>query len=166
MEKEVDIFAPVTDLGKGDALEAWRWLVGDTASVRLLTSMGDIFFVRKEGILKKERVYFLDTGAGEMELASKSWKLFREMIKTMDGVPGHWFKYSLLKEISDEPLEQGNCYSPNILPGLGGEYIKENFSPVSWIVHVDMAGQIHEQCKDFPPGTPINSFSLDVQKQP
>jgi hypothetical protein len=164
MNKEVEIFAPVTDLGKGDALEGWRWLVGEKASVRLLTAMGDLFFVKKEGMLKKERVYFLDTGTGEVELASKSWKSFRVMISTMEGVPGHWFKYSLLEELSEQPLEQGNCYSPNIPPALGGEYKKENYITVSWVVHLDMAGQIHEQCKDLPQGTAINSVSLDVQK--
>ncbi|MFA0791154.1 T6SS immunity protein Tdi1 domain-containing protein [Microbulbifer echini] len=164
MNKEVDIFAPITDLGKGDALEAWRWLVGGRASVRLLTAMGDLFFVKKEGILKKERVYFLDTGTGEVEIASKSWKLFRELVNSGGDVPGHWFKYSLLKELSGQPLDQGNCFSPKILPSLGGEYEKENYCAVSWVVHVDISGQIHEQIRDFPPGTPIKSMNLIVER--
>ncbi|MFC6635042.1 T6SS immunity protein Tdi1 domain-containing protein [Microbulbifer taiwanensis] len=164
MNQEVDIFAPVTDLGKGDALEAWRWLVGKNASIRLLTAMGDIFFVRRQGIFNRERVYFLDTGAGQVELASKSWKSFRAMITTMDSVPGHWFKYRLLVELSDQSLTEGCCFSPKKPPILGGCYKKENYNPVSWAVHVDLSGQLHEQIKDLPSGTPINSISLEVQE--
>ncbi|WP_444896635.1 T6SS immunity protein Tdi1 domain-containing protein [Microbulbifer sp. SSSA005] len=164
MDNEVDIFAPVTDLGKRDALECWRWLVGKKASMCLLTSMGDLFFKRKEGLLNKERVYFLDTGTGEMELAAKSWNAFREMMAAMKDIPGHWFKYRLLLELVEQPLTQGCCYSPIQPPIMGGEYITENYQSISWEVHLDLLGQIHEQLSGLPPGTPITSVSLKIEE--
>ena len=36
-QHQPDPFAPVTNLGEGDALESWRFLVGRKAQVRLLT---------------------------------------------------------------------------------------------------------------------------------
>lgn len=63
---EPDWLAPVTDLGDGDALEAWRFLAGDKATVRLLTAMGDVFLLRPHGLLRKEQVFLLDTGSGEL----------------------------------------------------------------------------------------------------
>jgi len=160
MTREIDIFAPVRDLGKGDALESWRWLVGKSASVKLLTAMGDIFFVKPSGIFRSETVFFLDTNAGTIEKASKSWASFRAAIKSMDNIPGHWFKYSLLTELSDSPLAEGNCYSPDHAPILGGDYERNNFQAVSWSVHVNLSGQIHEQIQKVPKGTPISNIKL------
>ncbi len=164
MTNETDIFAPVRNLGEGDALESWRWLIGKSATVKLLTAMGDLFFVKPRGLLRQESVFFLDTCEGTAELASESWAEFRDIIKSMKNVPGHWFKYSLLVELSDKRLRDGECYSPDHPPILGGSYEKSNFRPISWEVHVDFMGQIHKQVIDLPAGTPVNTISLELPR--
>ena len=48
---DLNTFAPINDLGEGDALKSWRFLVGANAQVRLLTSMGDVFLLKPHGLL-------------------------------------------------------------------------------------------------------------------
>ncbi|MFT6916966.1 MAG: hypothetical protein ACJAWL_003310 [Motiliproteus sp.] len=90
MNHDIDIFAPVNNIGDCEALESWRWLVGKSASVRLLTAMGNIFFVKSHGIFRRESVFFIDTNEGTVEMASGSWTNFRTIIKSMENVPGQW----------------------------------------------------------------------------
>ncbi|WP_444894394.1 hypothetical protein ACJJIW_13875 [Microbulbifer sp. JMSA004] len=47
---------------------------------------------------------------------------------------------------------------------MGGEYITENYQSISWEVHLDLLGQIHEQLSGLPPGTPIASVSLKIEE--
>ena len=52
-------------------------------------------------------------------------------------------------------LESGQCYDFAISPALGGELDIDNVEVQEFIVAVNIAGQIHEQIKDLPDGTPI-----------
>lgn len=40
-------------------------------------------------------------------------------------------------------------------PILGGELIPDNIGVIDFVVGLNIAGQIHEQVRDLPPGTPI-----------
>ena len=162
MSDGIDEFAPVRNLGAGDALEAWRWLTGKSASVALLTSMGDLFFTRSKGLLRRKAVYFLDTYEGTVEVASSNWQEFKDRVGSGDDVPGHWFKYELLIELVAEygGLRDGEVFSPTHPPILGGSYEVSNFARTEWAVHVGLMGQIHEQIKGLPEGAPIQSVKL------
>ena len=58
-------------------------------------------------------------------------------------------------------LAPGQCYSPIHPPVLGGEMVPENFELVSWRVHFYVVGQIHEQVRNLPEGTPITGINID-----
>jgi len=159
---EPDWLAPVTDLGDGDALEAWRFLAGDKATVRLLTAMGDVFLLRPHGLLRKEQVFLLDTGSGELLRVESGWQAFKQRMAQPDEEVAHWLKYDLLCDLRDagKILEEGQCYSPAIPPLLGGKYDVSNFEPTPWRAHLQISGQICAQVKDLPPGTPITGIDI------
>jgi len=73
-----------------------------------------------------------------------------------------WLKYDLLCALhsAGAALGQGQCFSPKIAPFLGGKMDVENFQPTDWRVHLSVSGQIFEQVKDLPHGTPITKVEV------
>ena len=159
---EPDPLAPVTDLGDGDALEPWRFLAGDKAKVRLLTAMGDLFLLRPHGLLRREQVFLLDTGSGELRHVGADWQTFKQRMANPDAEVADWLKFKLLCDLHDagKILELGQCYSPTLPPLIGGKYDVANFEPTSWRLHLQVTGQICAQVKDLPPGTPITGIDI------
>lgn len=155
-------FAPVTNLGEGDALGAWRFIVGNRAQVRLLTAMGDVFLLKPHGLLRKPKVFLLDTSFGQLLALECSWESFKERIARPDSEVATWLKYDLLCALhsAGRVLQPGQCFSPKVAPFLGGKLDVENFEPADWRVHLDVAGQIFAQVKDLPPGTPITGIEI------
>ncbi len=155
-------FAQINDLGVGDALEDWRWLVGKKAQVRLLTAMGDLFIVKTAGWFGKEEVCLLDTCAGQQQTVSPDWDSFRRRMASPDAEVSGWLKFHLLCDLyaAGSALSEGECFSPKILPVLGGKIEPSNFAPTKWRVHMAVSGQIHRQVKDLPPGTRITGITV------
>jgi hypothetical protein len=159
---EPEIFAPVDDLGTGDALEAWRWLVGPQTQVRLLTSMGDLFVLKRSGFLGKQEVWMIDTYSGTQVAVAPDWATFKKRIASPDEEVSDWLKFDLLCELREAGLvlSRGECFSPTIPPVVGGCFDCANFTATSWKVHIGISGQIHYQVKDLPAGTRINGFDI------
>jgi Domain of unknown function (DUF1851) len=72
----------------------------------------------------------------------------------------------LLAGLVDRARERGLRLAPHEVydfmtpPILGGEVDEINLRPASFVVALDIGGQIHEQIKDLPEGTPV---TLDVE---
>ena len=146
-----DLVAPITDLADADALQCWRWLAGAEAKPLLLTSLGDLFVTLREG-----SVAFLDTYEGTLRTVSAdraSWKLALQDEENLHA----WFTPGLVRALRERglSLSAGQCYSPIHPPVLGGTMEPDNFEMTHWLVHLGIMGQLHEQTKDLPPGTPI-----------
>ena len=157
----LDPFAPINDLGVGDALESWRWLVGSKVQPRLLTAMGDLFVI-KHGLFGVAPVFLLDSTSGGFRKVARSWKSLKKRIASPDSEVSEWLKYGLHCAIhaTQGDLKEGCCYSSKIPPILGGDYAPQNFESMSWRVHLDIMGQIHQQVKHLPLGTPISSVAM------
>ena len=155
-------FAPVDDLGVGDALEDWRWLVGSKAQVRLVTAMGDLFVLKPVGFFGKQEVWLVDTYAGVQHLVAPDWATFKQRIASPDLEVSEWLKFDLLCEIqaAGSVLSRGECYSPTIPPVIGGKFECANFTATPWRAHIGASGQIHHQVKDLAPGTSINGIDV------
>lgn len=155
-------FAPVTDLGHGDALAPWRFLVGPKAQVRLLTAMGDFFLLKPHGFLRRPHVFLLDAFAGQCHLVSDTWEDFKRRMAAPDLEATSWLKFDLLCELrgAGQLLAEGQCFSATVPGFIGGRYELENFEPTPWRVHVNISGQLFEQVKDLPPGTPIHGIDI------
>ena len=159
---EAKPFAPINDLGDFDVLEDWRWLVGKKASARLLTAMGDIFFIKKR-LLGSEQVYLLDVTLGDSRKIADSWEVFKERMASPDNEVLLWYKYGLLDEVhaSIGQLSEGCCYSPKVIPLLGGSFDVDNFEQTPWQVHVSIHGRLYEQIKNLPEGTELSDLDIE-----
>jgi len=43
---------------------------------------------------------------------------------------------------------------------LGGEVSPDNLGVIDFVVGLNIAGQIHEQVRDLPPGTPVSGITI------
>jgi hypothetical protein len=118
--------------------------------------MGDVFVHRPKRLLAAESVLFLNAMTGSLEHIAKNYRELRQLL----GCPEQAAPYllpALVAELRSRGsfLAPGQCYSPNVLPALGGTMDPDNFAPVDWHVHLAIAGQIHQQIKDLPDGAQI-----------
>lgn len=56
---------------------------------------------------------------------------------------------------------EAEVYSFRVPPALGGAVDLENVELSDFVVAINIAGQIHQQIKDLPPGTAISGVSLN-----
>jgi hypothetical protein len=57
-------------------------------------------------------------------------------------------------------LESGECYDWKVDPALGGKISADEIVKRSFVVKVNISGQLHRQIKDLPPGTKINRVTI------
>ena len=69
----------------------------------------------------------------------------------------------LASEAESAGLRPGEAevYSFRVPPALGGAVDLENVELSDFVVATHIAGQIHQQIKDLPPGTQISGVSLN-----
>jgi hypothetical protein len=58
-------------------------------------------------------------------------------------------------------LEEDQVYDFRHPPVLGGELEPDNLAVMDFAVAVDIAGQIHEQVRDRPPGTTVGEIKIE-----
>lgn len=135
-------------------LEDWKWLLPTGARPVLVTAMGDVFVQAESG-----SVHFLDTYAGSVAKVSDDGDEFRALLRDVDFVTDHMYP-DRFAELVDAGmvLQPGQCYDFKFPGVLGGEDAVENMEMTDLVVHFSIMGQIHEQVKDLPEGTPIDKF--------
>ncbi len=142
------------DSGETDLLGDWRWLIGDTVQPVLIAALGDVFLQEID-----DSVWWLDIGAGQYsKVVDSSDELEQAMVANVDD----WFAPQLVGDLLDSGLTLGpnQCFSFKIPPILGGKYEPANLEPTDLAVHFSILGQIHQQVKDLPEGTPISSVKI------
>ena len=151
-----DLLAPIDDLGEGDALESWRWLVGPGSRPLLMTALGDVFVLMASG-----EVCFIDTYEGTLKPAGTSYDDWKQRLKDQQNIIA-WFSPGLVEAMRERGvfLSHGQCYSPIVPPVVGGDMLPENMEASLWRVHFYPSGQIHEQILKLPEGTPIEGFKI------
>ncbi len=143
--------------GAEDLLRDWRWLVGDSMQLLLVSSLGDMFLADADG-----RVFWLDTGAGQLQQVAETAKDFKALMQQPENAD-QWFIPQLVGDlmVSGVRLAPGQCYSYKKPPILGGEIQPGNFEPCDLSVHFSILGQIHRQVKNLPPGTKITDIKIE-----
>jgi hypothetical protein len=73
-----------------------------------------------------------------------------------------WFIPQLVGDILALGITRASheCFGFKKPPVLGGEYDPSNFEPTDISVHFSVLGQLHEQVKDLPEGTPISNINI------
>lgn len=138
------------------ALESWAW-VGVHGKVPILASLfGDVILQDQSGY------WFLDTVEGTL---SRPWQSRDAVQSTLDSNEGQ-DQYLLgglafAAHASGLVLADYEVYSFKVPPVLGGQFDVDNIEVTDFVVGVNLAGQLHEQVKDLPPGTKISGFTAD-----
>ena len=138
------------------ALNAWLWLGLEGKTPIRVTAFADVFFSAPDG------VWFLDTLEGKLERVCTSVHDLDQIVATEEARDRYLLAGLVDRAISEGmTLEAGQCYDFRINPVLGGAVAFENVEAQDFLVALHIAGQIHEQVRNLPPGTKINAVTID-----
>lgn len=148
----------VLDIAASDiarALTAWEWLAPPRTGVGLVGPFGDLFFETGDGVV------MLDMMEGALRVVAKDREAFVQALGDDD------YRDELLGDVWVQAagrqglnLAPGECLDWKLPPVLGGQCSIETLAKTLFVVKVDLAGQLHQQVKDLPPGTPITGVTL------
>lgn len=138
------------------ALESWSFLELSDKRPLFTSPFGDVFFQGPDGF------WFLDLLAGEL---SRRWGSEGEFSGSLNSREGQdeYLMIGLASEAESAGLFAGEAqvYSFRVPPVLGGAVELANVELSDFIVATNIAGQIHEQIRDLPPGTPVSGVTLN-----
>lgn len=138
-------------------LDDWKWAMPEPLRPVLLTAMGDVFAQGESGA-----VYFLDVASGEIQSVADNGADFQGLLGDTHFVTEHLYPSRIVQlRKAGMTLEPQQIYS-HIQPlVLGGEDEIDNIEPTDVAVHVSIHGQIHQQVRDLPEGTPISDIKFE-----
>lgn len=139
------------------ALEDWSWLPDlDGKRVIATSAFGDVFLQGEDG------VWFLDTVEGRL---SREWDDAGSLQASLDTPEGRdtYLMGGLVEAAHEAGVQPGDdeVLSFVVAPVLGGAMEVENVETADLVVSLSVAGQIHEQVKNLPPGTSISGITVD-----
>ena len=139
------------------ALESWSFLELSDKRPLFTSPFGDVFFESQDGF------WFLDLLAGEL---SRRWATEDDFSNSLNSREGQdeYLMIGLASEAESaglRPLVKLRFTASGVPPALGGAVDLENVELSDFVVAINFAGQIHQQIKDLPPGTPISGLSLN-----
>jgi hypothetical protein len=138
-----------------NALESWSFLDLDGKTPAFASLFGDVFLHSPDGW------WFLDTLDGTLRRVWDTHEELEDELNTEDGQDRY-----LLGGLAIAAHERGvtlgddEVYDFMPPPILGGDLIVDNIVAQNFIVAINLAGQIHGQVRDLPPGTPISGLKL------
>jgi hypothetical protein len=137
------------------ALESWCWLVPEGAIPLLASSFGDIFFAYRG------MVFYLDLVNGTFDMIAESMDELEDLLKSKDGQENYLMAtLSITMQMQGHPLAPDQVFDFKTTPKLGGEISLENIQVMEFVTAVNIAGQIHQQIRDLPPGTRIEDVKV------
>lgn len=139
------------------ALESWSWLDRlDGLTPMFASLLGDVVLAGPTG-----GRWFLDTLEGTL---IRKWASHADMAAELQTTAGlDQFLLAGLAEAASRAglvLGDSQVYAFTVPPALGGQFDVSNIKVMDFVVAVNLAGQLHGQIRDLPPGTPISGFSL------
>lgn len=138
------------------ALDAWGFLgvAGKTPSFS--SAFGDVFLETPDGW------WFLDILGGTLTREWDSSADLQAALNTSEG-QDRFLMAGLVEAANGRGLAPGmtEILAFTLPPMLGGDISPANLEVSDMVVTVDLHGQIHEQIRDLPPGTPITGFTLE-----
>lgn len=139
----------------GGALGAWGFLGLDGKVPSFSSAFGDVFFETRDGW------WFLDILGGTLTREWDSAVDLQAALNTPEG-QDRFLMVELVEAASGGGLEPSatEILAFTVPPMLGGALTPENVEVSDMVVTVDLYGQIHDQIRDLPPGTPITGFTL------
>lgn len=136
--------------------ESWQWLGLAGKTPLFAAPFGDVFFRAPDGF------WWLDTLEGTLTCPWRSAEQMQAGLNTRAG-QDHY----LLADFAPAAARQGlvpaadQIYDFTISPVLGGAMELPNIDVIDFVVGVNIAGQLHEQVRNLPPGTAIEAVTID-----
>ncbi len=132
------------------ALESWNWIGLEGKEPVRVTAFGDVFFQDGMGI------WFLDTIEGSLNKVCSSLYELDKLLESEEN-QDHYLLAGFIIRANNEGmlLENDQCYDFKINPVLGGEIEFHNIERQDFVVAINIAGQLHDQIRFLPEGTPI-----------
>jgi Domain of unknown function (DUF1851) len=146
-----------TTVSGDHVLDDWRWLTGSPLQLWHVTKAGD-------ALLRDPTdgsIHFLDVIAGSVERIAEGDSDFESAVATPENAE-RWLMPDIVNgqaALGMRP-ERDECLSFKKPPVLGGQLEPDNFETCDVLVHFSIAGQIHRQVKDLPPGTKIGKLQI------
>jgi len=137
-------------------LESWQWASVGTKTPLFTSPFGDVFFQAEDGF------WWLDTLGGRLTRAWANADTLKAELATASGQDRY-----LLAGLAFEAESQGliptasQVYGFKTPPALGGALDIGNVETTDFVVSLNLAGQIHEQIRNLPPGTPISGLTIN-----
>lgn len=140
------------------ALESWGWLERLAGmSPAFTNAFGDLFMEAEDGSYA-----FLSTLDGTLERQWPDAASLQAAINTRQA-QDEFLIIGLVQDASRAGLDPSphQVLSFEVPPALGGKVAVENLTVEDFVVTVNIAGQIHHQIKDLPPGARISGVTID-----
>lgn len=137
-------------------LESWMWLDLGAKVPVFASSFGDVF------LEDSGRFWFLDTVEGRL---IQPWET-RDALKATLATPEGQGQF-LLGGLAMAAEQSGIVLGPTevcdfvVPPILGGAVDVANLVARDFVVALNIGGQIHQQVKDLPPGTPLQGIKIE-----
>jgi hypothetical protein len=105
--------------------------------------------------------WFLDAAGGKLDKIASN----RDELKAALSSPEGQDQYLLAglahaAEIQGLTLAESEVFDFTQPPVLGGQFVVENLKPTPFVVSLNIAGQIHNQVRNLPPGTKISNVKI------
>jgi hypothetical protein len=138
------------------ALDGWTWIGLDGLTVVAISAFGDIFLRSPD-----RAIHMLDTLEGKLKRVAASLANFAAQLQEPT-IRDDWLLSGLVNAAQTRGmlLEPGECYDFRVAPVIGGKMDLDSMHKLSFVVKVHLAGQLHQQVKDLPPGTRISGFTI------
>lgn len=151
----VEIVKKFTSDQYARALESWTWLPLSGKTPVLSSAFGDVILADGSGY------WFLYTIEGALTQPWHSEEELRTSLNTPEG-QDRYLLGGLAVAANKAGLQcnDGEVLSFKVPPILGGAIEVANLDVLDFVVSTNLASQLHQQVKDFPPGTTISGFNI------
>jgi hypothetical protein len=137
-------------------LSEWAWAMPEPLRPVLITAMGDAFAQGESGA-----VYFVDMVEGDIRVVADDGEEFQSLLRNNQFVTDHMFPSRIVQfRKAGMMLQPNHVYSHKQLLVLGGSDDIDNVETTDASVHISIHGQVHQQVKDLPEGTPISEIKI------
>ena len=138
-----------------EALESWSFLDLVDKAPLFASPFGDLFFQADDGF------WFLDAVGGDL---SRRWATEQELSASLNSAQGQdeYLMLGLAAQAEELGLRPSSSevFGFRVPPVLGGAVDVGNVEVGDFVVTINLAGQIHAQVRELPPGTQVNGITL------
>jgi hypothetical protein len=138
------------------ALEDWSWTGADVLTPLGASPFGDVFLIGPDGIM------MLDTLEGRLVPAFSTVEEMRSALATPEGQDRYLTAgLALAADRRGLTLEHPQVYAYVAPPVLGGPIAADNLHVMDFVVWLSIAGQLHRQIRDLPPGARVTGVAME-----